>query len=154
LEWQISLVRRGIIVLRRIFGLMLVGALLNLMVGVSSVVGKVAKEAQPPEEIRATIARLGIGQDVKAEVTLVDNTKLKGYVTEANTDTFVITDAKTGASRTIAYTEVSQVSKSGKGFSTRTKVLIGAGIAAGAIVGWLILKPALCDGGAQHRGPC
>jgi hypothetical protein len=35
-----------------------------------------------------------------------------------------------------------------------TKVLIGGAVVAGAVVGWQIMKPALCDGGAQHRGPC
>ena len=35
-----------------------------------------------------------------------------------------------------------------------TKVLIGGAVAGGLIVGWLIVKPALCDGGAQTRGLC
>jgi hypothetical protein len=32
--------------------------------------------------------------------------------------------------------------------------LIVGGIAAGAITTWLIVKPAVCDGGAQTRGVC
>jgi hypothetical protein len=54
----------------------------------------------------------------------------------------------------VAYSDVKQVSKLGNGLSTMTKVLIGAAVVTGAVVGWVILKPALCDGGAQTRGPC
>jgi hypothetical protein len=38
--------------------------------------------------------------------------------------------------------------------STMTKVLIGGAVAAGAVNVWQIVKPALRDGGAQHRGSC
>ena len=59
---------------------------------------------------------------------------------------------KTGASQTIAYSEVDSITKSG-GISTRTWWING-GVAAGAVTTWLIVKPAFCDGGAATRGIC
>jgi hypothetical protein len=32
-------------------------------------------------------------------------------------------------------------------------VILGS-VVGGALVTWAIVKPALCDGGAQTRGPC
>lgn len=106
------------------------------------------------EKARMDVARLGVGKEARVEVKLRDNTKLKGYVSEVGRDTFTVTDSKTGASRTLAYEDVSQVSRRGNGLSTRTKALIGAAVATGVVVTWLVVKPALCDGGAQSRGPC
>ena len=96
---------------------------------------------------------MGVGKDAKVEVKLRDNTKLKGYVSGVEEDSFTVTD-KTGIERTVAYADVAKVSKQGNGWSTRTKAIVGTAVAAGAIIGWVILKPALCDGGAQSRGPC
>lgn len=44
--------------------------------------------------------------------------------------------------------------KPGGGLSTRTWVIIGAAAAAAVIVGVTVIKPVLCDGGAQTRGLC
>ncbi|HEX9919653.1 MAG TPA: hypothetical protein VGA87_10825 [Pyrinomonadaceae bacterium] len=98
--------------------------------------------------------KLGIGERARVEVKLRDDSRLKGYVSAAGADSFTVTDAKTGASTVLAYRDVAQVKKPGNGLSTMTKVLIGGAVAAGLIVTWQIVKPALCDGGAQHRGPC
>jgi hypothetical protein len=113
-----------------------------------------AKELTSADEARASVAKLGTGKDARVEVKLRDNTKLKGYISDVKEDSFTVVDSKTGLARSLSYADVMQVSKRGNGLSTFTKVAIGAGVAAGAIVGWLILKPALCDGGAQTRGPC
>ena len=133
---------------------MLVGTLLSTLFGVRLVRAKAGEEALAADEARARVARLGTGRDARVEVRLRDNTRLKGYVSAAEEDAFTITDSKTGTSRRVAYANVTQISKQGNGLSARTKVLIGAAVAAGLLVGWQIVKPALCDGGAQHRGPC
>lgn len=89
----------------------------------------------------------------RVEVKLLDGTKLKGNVTAKEQDAFTVTDTKTGASSVVRYAEVSEVKKSGGGLSTKSWIIIGSAI-AGAAVTWIIVKPVLCDGGAQTRGPC
>ena len=133
---------------------MLVGALISTSFGLRSAHAKAGEEARLVEKARASIVKMGVGKDARVEVKLRDKTKLKGYVSDATEDSFTVTDSKTGASRTVFYTDVTQVSKQGNGLSTMTKVIIGAAVAAGLIIGWQIVKPALCDGGAQTRGPC
>jgi hypothetical protein len=133
---------------------MLAGTLLATLFSFQLVHAKDGDETTFAEEARLSVAKLGTGKDARVDVKLRDNTKLKGYVSEATEDSFTVVDSKTGLARTVSYSDVTQVSKQGNGLSTLTKVGIGAAVAAGAIVGWIILKPALCDGGAQTRGPC
>ena len=132
---------------------MLVGALMSTFIGFQSVQAKAEKEVDPAEKARISVAGMGVGKEAKVEVKLRDNTKLKGYVSGVEEDSFTVTD-KTGTPRSVAYTDVAKVSKQGNGWSTRTKAIVGAAVAAGAIITWIIVKPALCDGGAQSRGPC
>jgi hypothetical protein len=82
-----------------------------------------------------------------------DDTKLKGYIDSVDPVSFKLRDPKNGTSQSIAYSEVESVSKASSGVSTKTWLIVG-GIAAGAITTWLIVKPAVCDGGAQTRGVC
>jgi hypothetical protein len=109
--------------------------------------------AQRAEKARSGIARRGTGKDARVEVTLLNNTKLKGYINDAGNDSFTLVDRKTGASQTVAYADVAQVKKSGGGLSTKTLVILAA-VAAGVIITAIIVKPAVCDGGAQDRFPC
>ncbi|MGA9995182.1 MAG: hypothetical protein WBP93_07210 [Pyrinomonadaceae bacterium] len=95
----------------------------------------------------------GTGKDARVEVKLRDNTKVKGYISEAGQDTFTVMDQKTGVSKTVAYADVSQVKKQGGGLSSRTWIILGAVAAAVVVVG-IVVKPAVCDGGAQSRFPC
>jgi hypothetical protein len=133
---------------------MLVGASIFTLSGFLPVHAEAGEEAQLAAKARVNIAKLGVGKNARVEVKLRDNTKLKGYVSGAEADSFTVTDSKTGASRTVAYSEVTQVKKQGNGLSAMTKVLIGAAVVTGVVVTLLIVKPALCDGGAQSRGPC
>jgi hypothetical protein len=139
---------------RRIFVVMLVGTMMFTSFGFQPVQAKTEEETLRVEKNRASITKLGTGRDARVEVKLRDNTKLKGYVSDTAGDSFTVIDSKTGESRTVTYGDVEKLNKQGKGFSTLTKVLIGAAVATGVIVGWQIIKPALCDGGAQTRGPC
>jgi hypothetical protein len=109
--------------------------------------------AQRAEKARSGIARRGTGKDARVEVTLLNNTKLKGYINDAGNDSFTLVDRKTGVSQTVAYADVAQVKKSGGGLSTKTLVILAA-VAAGVIITAIIVKPAVCDGGAQDRFPC
>lgn len=104
------------------------------------------------EKVRARVQILSASKDSQVEVRFRDKTKVKGYITSVEPVSFNLKDSKAGTSQSIAYSEVDSVSKAG-GVSTKTWLIVG-GIAAGAVTTWLIVKPAVCDGGAQTRGVC
>ena len=140
--------------LRRILTTVLSGILLGATLGLPAARAQTGDDARLTEQTRAAVQKAGVGREARVEVKLRDDTKVKGYVSGAGADSFTVTDAKTGAAQTLAYTDVARVQRQGNGLSARTKVIIGAAVAAGLVVTWLIVKPALCDGGAQTRGPC
>lgn len=105
------------------------------------------------EKIRAKVQVLAASKDSQVQVKFRDQTKLKGYIDSVDPISFTLKDPKNGTSQTIAYSEVESVTKAGSGISTKTWLIVG-GIAAGAVTTWLIVKPAVCDGGAQTRGIC
>ena len=105
------------------------------------------------EKIRAKVRTLSTSKDSQVEVKFRDRTKLKGYIDAVEPVSFVLKDSKTGTSQSVAYSEVESVSKASGGISTKTWLSLG-GVAAGAVTTWLIVKPAVCDGGAQTRGIC
>lgn len=104
------------------------------------------------DKLRAQLQTLASSKS-QVEVKFRDKTKVKGYITSVEPVSFNLRDPKDGTSHSIAYSEVDSVSKAGNGVSTRTWLIIG-GVAAGAVTTWLIVKPAVCDGGAQTRGIC
>jgi hypothetical protein len=101
---------------------------------------------------RAKVEKLQAGGASKVEVKLRDQSKIKGYISGVEQDSFTVSDPKTGATQTVAYTEVSEVKKSG-GSSIKPWLILGA-VAAGVGITWAVVKPAVCDGGAQTRGVC
>ena len=105
------------------------------------------------EKIRAKVQVLAASKDSQVQVNFRDQTKLKGYIDSVDPISFTLKDPKNGTSQTIAYSEVESVTKAGSGISTKTWLIVG-GLAAGAVTTWLIVKPAVCDGGAQTRGIC
>ena len=105
------------------------------------------------EKIRAKVRTLSVSRDSQVQVKFRDNTKVKGYINSVEPVSFTLKDPKQGTSQSIAYSEVDSISKASDGISTKTWVILG-GVAAGAVTTWLIVKPAVCDGGAQTRGLC
>ena len=105
------------------------------------------------EKIRAKVQTLRASKDSQVQVKFRDQTKLKGYIESVDPLSFTLRDPKGGTSQSIAYSEIESVSKAGSGISSKTWLIVG-GIAAGAVTTWLIVKPAVCDGGAQTRGIC
>lgn len=86
-------------------------------------------------KVKEGIGKLGIGEDARIEVKLRDKTKLKGYISEAGEDSFVVVDAKTGESVRVAYPAVKQVK--GNNLNLGVKIAIGIAIAVVAILVFL-----------------
>ena len=105
------------------------------------------------DKIRARVQTLATSKDSQVQVKFRDKTKLKGYIDSVDPVSFTLRDSKNGTTQSIAYSEVESVSKASDGVSTKTWLILG-GVAAGAVTTWLVVKPAVCDGGAQTRGIC
>lgn len=112
---------------KKVLSLALVGFLLNVT-GVSSAHAgsKEESETRFTEKVKEGISKLGTGAEARVEVKLRDKTKLKGYVSEAGEDGFVIVDEKTGATSTVTYSQVKQVK--GNNLSQSVKIAIGVGV--------------------------
>ena len=138
---------------KKIFGVLVSSAILFTSFGFQSAHAQTGRDTDAAARARVKVEKLGAGSNAGVEVKLQDGSKLKGYVSAREQDSFTVTDRKTGASSVVRYAEVSEVKKSGGGLSTKSWIIIGSAI-AGAAVAWIVLKPAVCDGGAQSRFPC
>jgi len=138
-------------VIKRYLAITLSGILTAMSFGLPSTAS--AQSTTEIEKVRAKVQTLATSKDSQVEVKFRDRTKLKGYIESAGPLSFTLRDPKVGTSQSIAYSEVESVSKAGSGVSTKTWLILG-GVAAGAVTTWLIVKPAVCDGGAQTRGIC
>lgn len=133
---------------RKTLALMLSGLVILAAVGLNAVRAQTAQDSATIEKVRAKVTRLGVGRDARVEVRLRDNTKVKGYISAANQDSFTVSDAKTGAAQNVDYADVREVKKSGGGISTKTWIILAGVATAAVIVGVTVIKPVLCDGGA------
>jgi hypothetical protein len=107
--------------------LLLALAISLLHVGASSVLaGSQGQDTRRIAKVKAQVAKRGTGEKARITVKLRDKKEVKGYVSQAGEDDFVVADAKTGAKTTIAYRDIAQVK--GKGFPLAAKIGIGVGI--------------------------
>jgi hypothetical protein len=113
----------------------------------------IAQSTAEIEKVRAKVQTLSVSKDSQVEVKFRDRTKIKGYIESVEPVSFKLRNPKDGTSQSITYSEVDSVSKASGGISTKTWLILG-GVAAGAVTTWLVVKPAVCDGGAQTRGIC
>ena len=67
------------------------------------------------------------GKDDPVTIKLHDGTRVRGYLTEATDDHFVVTDRKTGQSSTLKYDQVDDIS-SGLGTKSKIGLAIGLGV--------------------------
>jgi hypothetical protein len=155
-----AVANRPLVVIKRLENITLLRKLLAIAVSVFitalslAVPSSVAAQSDAEtEKVRAKVQILSASRDSQVEVKFRDKTKIKGYITAVEPVSFTLKDPKSGTTQSIAYSEVDSVSKAGGGVSTKTWLIIG-GVAAGVATTWLIVKPAVCDGGAQTRGVC
>jgi hypothetical protein len=93
-------------------------------------------DTQATEKMKADVAAIGIGQRVS--VRLRDKKKLTGHLSYIGTDSFVLTDLKTDATQTIAYSDATQVErKNSRSFSNKAKIglLILGGVVILSLIG-------------------
>ena len=138
---------------RRTFAILLSGLLLLTAFGFQGAGAKSLDDQQATEKIRTKVLKIGVGVNARVAVKLRDNTQLNGYISDAGQDSFTVVERGTGFNKTVSYADTQSVKKAGSGVSVKTLIILGA-VAAGAAVTWVVVKPALCDGGAQTRGPC
>lgn len=102
------------------------------------------KQGDELSKIRANVAKRGVGPKAKVKVVLLDGTKLQGYVSEAGAETFTVTDAKTGTTVVVKYSQVKQVKDSGRSRGAKIALIVGiAAVAFTVIIG--VVNSALDD---------
>ena len=112
---------------KKVLSVGLVGLLLCVTgVGLAYAGSKEEKETRFAEKVKEGISKLGTGAEARIEVKLRNKTKLKGYVSEAGEDSFVIVDEKTSAPSRVTYSQVKQVK--GNNLSTAAEIAIGVGV--------------------------
>jgi hypothetical protein len=133
-------------VIRRTLAIMLTATTLATTFGFRAVGAQTSEDSQRSEKVRAKVIKLGEGPKAHVEVKLRDRTKVKGYVSKAEKDAFTVTDSNTGASRTLAYADVTEVKHPGGGISKRTWIIVGVSAAAAVlIVGLTVIRPYYCN---------
>ncbi len=86
------------------------------------------KSAKLTAKIKTKVAKFGTGEKSKVKVELRNQTKIKGYISTIDDDSFTVTDKKTGTATKIEYAQVKKVSND-NGLSTAGKIGIAVGIA-------------------------
>ena len=110
------------------------GLLIHTTVYVSSLSTstKFEKKLELARKVRGGIEELGIGKDALVSVKLHDKTRVAGYISQVQNDSFDITDLKSGIPTTVAYPNVTKVK--GHNLSTGAKFAIGLSIGAIALL--------------------
>ena len=118
---------------KKLLSLVLVGLLLNIVGVIPAYAGsKEDTRARFAEKVKEGISKLGTGPEARVEVKLRDGRKLKGYISEAGENSFVIVEAKSGAASTVPYAQVKQVT--GNNLSKGAKIAITVGIVVGLLL--------------------
>ena len=115
--------------MRKTLAATLTGILLFTAFGVNAARAQTGN-SRTIEQARAKVEKIGAGSKTKVEVILRDHTKLRGRISHVGVDDFTVTNAKTGTSQTIVYTDVEKVSKGGSGLTMGSWILIAAGAGA------------------------
>lgn len=85
------------------------------------------KDAKKIQKIKTKVADYGTGEKSKVKVELRNQTKIKGYISAIDDDSFTVTDKKTGSTTKVDYAQVKKVSRNS--LSTGVKIAIAVGIA-------------------------
>jgi len=117
-------------------------AVLFLVVPVTRVAAQ--RPQMTADQAKVEVAKLGLGEKARATITLKNGTKIKGYVSRADENDFVIRDRKTNTPTTINYADIVKVQKD-RGHSTARNLAIGIGIGGGALLSIILITIAHLD---------
>ena len=123
--------------------------LLLITANASLVSAQTDKDTALAAKIKTTVAERGTGEKKRVEVKKKDGTKLKGYVSQADEDSFTLIDSKTKQSTEIAYGDVAKVkNRSSKGDKIAL-IAVGSAVAVAAaiLIGFLVIR-------CQNEGGC
>ena len=130
---------------KKYLSLALVILVINLAFGATAFAStKEDKEARFAAKVKNEIAKLGTGTDARVEVKLRDKTKLKGYISQINENSFVVVADNTNTPTEVPYPQTKQVK--GNNLSTGAKIAIGIGI--GVALFFVVLYFLVTDNGS------
>ena len=116
---------------KKIVSLSLVALLINLAgMTTAYAASREEKQARFAGKVKENVLKFGTGKAARVKVRLRDKTKVVGYISAADEESFTVTDS-TGMATTVAYPQVKSVQ--GNNLSTGAKIAIGVGIAAAII---------------------
>jgi len=125
---------------RRYLTLALVALLLQTLAAMPSAAAVAAagkkqavSDAGLTEQVKVKVARLGVGDKARVTVRFKDGTKLKGYISQAKDEEFVVRDRKTDAPSVVMYRDVAKID-SNRGHSTARNIAIGTTIGVGSVL--------------------
>ena len=123
----------------RIISLLLVGFLMNVSAvsltygaGVKEKTSKIEKRAK---EVKQGVKKLGVSKDSKVKVKLRDKRKVKGYISDIQSDGFTVTD-KSGSEHFVKYVNAKQV----RGNNLHAGVWVAIGVGAALIIALIIFQ--------------
>jgi small nuclear ribonucleoprotein (snRNP)-like protein len=108
---------------KKYFTLILTVLVFNLFLSTSAFAN--TKEDKFAAKVKNEIAKLGTGTDARIEVKLRDKTKLKGYISQVNENSFIIVEDATKTPTEVSY----QNTKQAKGSNLPLGVKIAIGVA-------------------------
>lgn len=116
---------------KKLLSLSLVALLINLAgMTTAYAASKEEKQARFAVKVKENVMKLGTGEAARVKIKLRDKSKLEGYISAADEDSFTVTDS-TGKATTVPYPQVKSVK--GNNLSSGAKIAIGVGIAAAII---------------------
>jgi small nuclear ribonucleoprotein (snRNP)-like protein len=100
------------------------------------------------EKVKERVQKRGVGETVR--VTLVNESEVKGSISEVDEASFVVTDKNSGRTTTVPYAEVQKVQ--GPGLYKGAKIAITAAVVIGvlAIVAVIFIHKADEPGPSEH----
>jgi hypothetical protein len=99
------------------------------------------KAASTLSKVKIAVRKRGTGENKRVQVKMLDGTKLKGYVSQSDEDSFTLIDAKTKQPASIAYRDVAKVNnRLSKGDKITLGILAGAGIVTAVVLGVFLGK--------------
>lgn len=95
-------------------------------------------DPQLSARVKADVASLGVG--IRVAIKLRDKQKFTGYLSQIGENDFVVTTAKAGTNRTIAYAEVKQIKQKNEKHVSATGIVLG-------VIGMLWVMGLIANGG-------